>query len=446
MTRQANILSFDKVKASEASTRTARISRRESESHTSFSLPARHGLRDESRGQDASLSGASWTGARHTTQRVSHDKIAGNATSRRVAARIQDNQRNARASYITRESAVGLPARDLASRSGSGDRYAAALGESDRSYPSREHSSQTSHSARIPTGVTESQRDGTSRRSSRSFGERSISALPSAYHTRTARNEPIELKKSSRNSRVISPARRPLATPVSQESSEEENIRLSYAREKAQRAQNKTLAQEVRKRFRSAKAERAFAKTVGAHEGASSAQAASQGETSRAAMYEMRMGATHRKSARMQNENQRSDQRRFSGVSIASMPQVATRVLAVLVVTVFAVALLYPSCASYYQEVRQLQQLQAEYDAIESYNAQMQASIDYLNTDEGIEDYARSELGWIRADEKTATVDGVEVTSSDTTDDIRHLVSEESVSAPDTWYSGVLDMLLGYRG
>ena len=38
----------------------------------------------------------------------------------------------------------------------------------------------------------------------------------------------------------------------------------------------------------------------------------------------------------------------------------------------------------------------------------MQSQIDYLNTDEGLEEYARSELGWIRQDEHMATVEGVE--------------------------------------
>ena len=56
----------------------------------------------------------------------------------------------------------------------------------------------------------------------------------------------------------------------------------------------------LQKRFRSAKAERQFDQTIGARERKAQADA-EQAQASRAAVYEMRMGATHRKSARMQN-------------------------------------------------------------------------------------------------------------------------------------------------
>ena len=80
----------------------------------------------------------------------------------------------------------------------------------------------------------------------------------------------------------------------------------------------------------------------------------------------------------------------------------------------------------------------------------MQSQIDYLNTDEGMEEYIRSELGWIRSDEHMMTVEGLSPSAqsqsaSDTSSELS-TVPTDNVKAPDTWYSGVLDTLFGYQG
>ena len=107
--------------------------------------------------------------------------------------------------------------------------------------------------------------------------------------------------------------------------------------------------------------------------------------------------------------------------------------------------MLYPSCQNYYNETRQLQQLQAEYDALQEYNTQMQNQVDYLNTDAGIEDYARSELGWIRPGEHVVSVEGVTSSTDSTRSNSRvYSIPAGSVAAPDTWYSGILDVIFGY--
>ena len=214
------------------------------------------------------------------------------------------------------------------------------------------------------------------------------------------------------------------------------------------RAEKESALQKLQKRFRSAKADREFDRTIGAQERKAQAnQRAQQG--SRAAVYEMRMGSTHRKSARMQDEGKEKGSHGFSlPFSLpfnGSLSVVATRGVVAVAVLALTMFMLYPPCQSYYNETRQLQQLQAEYDALTAYNAQMQSQIDYLNTDEGLEDYARSELGWIREDEQVVTVEGVQssVDGSPQTNDTSSPLNEE-VPAPDTWYSGVLDVFFGY--
>lgn len=201
----------------------------------------------------------------------------------------------------------------------------------------------------------------------------------------------------------------------------------------------------LQKKFRSAKAERAFDRTIGARERSQDAE-----QTSRAAVYDMRMGQSQRRSARLQASDKDKGafgfSLPFSLPGSLSLSMRAARALAVVMVLAFTVFTLYPPCASYYNETRQLQQLQAEYDELSSYNQETQSRIDYLNTDAGIEDYARSELGWIRSDEQMATVEGVEPSDTTATSGgtIRYPAASSSIKAPDTWYSGILDVVFGY--
>ncbi len=206
----------------------------------------------------------------------------------------------------------------------------------------------------------------------------------------------------------------------------------------------KGLLATARKKFRSAKAEREFDRTVGARERAAAQREQAQG--SRAAVYDMRMGATHRKSARMAEEEgakRRGASLPFSfGRSISAW---GMRCVACAAAAVLAVVMLYPSCQNLYNETRSLQQLEAEYDALQDYNSKVQAQVDYLSSDEGIEDYARSELGWVRPDEHVVTVEGVTSTEDSTHSGQRlYAITSGSIKAPDTWYSGFLDVLFGY--
>ena len=209
-----------------------------------------------------------------------------------------------------------------------------------------------------------------------------------------------------------------------------------------------SLIGSLKKKFRSAKADRQFDRTVGARERAE-AQRRQQGEASRAAVYDMRMGATQRRSSRMAEESKKKGPSLSLPFGIplaipAHVPQWAMRIAAGAAVFALAAVVLFPGCQNYYNETRQLQQLQAEYDALESYNAKMQTQVDYLNTDEGLEDYARSELGWVRSDEKVVNVEGVTSTGNGRNTERLYAITSGSIKAPDTWYSGVLDVIFGY--
>lgn len=216
----------------------------------------------------------------------------------------------------------------------------------------------------------------------------------------------------------------------------------SYRRDRSAVQEKQNIFQQAQKRFRSAKADRAFEKTIGRREAKAQTE-----QGSRAALYEMRMGSTHRKSARMQDEGaKRGFSFPFAIPFGGSLSAAATRGIVVAAVAVFTVFMLYPSFQNYYIETRQLQQLQAEYAALTDYNSQMQSQIDYLNTDAGLEDYARSELGWVRENEHVVTVEGVQSSTNTTSQSNTKNVGvlSEKVPTPDTWYSGALDVLFGY--
>lgn len=216
----------------------------------------------------------------------------------------------------------------------------------------------------------------------------------------------------------------------------------SYRRDRSAVQEKQNIFQQAQKRFRSAKADRAFEKTIGRREAKAQTE-----QGSRAALYEMRMGSTHRKSARMQDEGaKRGFSLPFAIPFGGSLSAAATRGIVVAAVAVFTVFMLYPSFQNYYIETRQLQQLQAEYAALTDYNSQMQSQIDYLNTDAGLEDYARSELGWVRENEHVVTVEGVQSSTNTTSQSNTKNVGvlSEKVPTPDTWYSGALDVLFGY--
>ena len=148
--------------------------------------------------------------------------------------------------------------------------------------------------------------------------------------------------------------------------------------------------QDVRKKMRSMKAERAFNKTVASKNDTSSSQAS---QTSRAAVYEMRMGRVHKRSSRMQDSASQSAKKHSFSLSFVmdfiTRSRFVSRFAIVLCGIVFATVLIYQPLAQYYGETRQLQQLEAEYSAIESQNEALRSEISYLSTDEGLEEYAR---------------------------------------------------------
>lgn len=201
-------------------------------------------------------------------------------------------------------------------------------------------------------------------------------------------------------------------------------------------------------RVRSAKAERQFNKTFGSDEPVKPGPE----QTSRAAVYEMKMGKSHKRSTRMQN-NASSKKKRgllsrfFSLFAFLDprSPRFSSQALIACATVVLAVVMLYNPVANYYQEVRSQQQLEAEYAVVADYYSDLKSEVEYLNTKEGLEEYVREELGWVKGGEKVSSVDGLEPRDATVKQGSITADLSNAVPTPVTWYSPVLDVIFGYN-
>lgn len=163
----------------------------------------------------------------------------------------------------------------------------------------------------------------------------------------------------------------------------------------------------------------------------------------RAAVYKGEMGSSHRRSSRMQQKG--------SGVSgrvkmlEAKAPFFTRAPFIVTCATVLCLGLgatfLYGPAQQLYQDIRERDRLAAEYEAVTERNAAIEASVDALSTEAGIEDAARTQLGWVHEGEHAVSVSGLD--EKDEASEFRGNIVSEDITAPDTWYSDLLDPLFG---
>lgn len=217
---------------------------------------------------------------------------------------------------------------------------------------------------------------------------------------------------------------------------------------------------QAKRAFTKKRADQAFDKAYG--EGVTGATAAAaQAGGPRAAVYKTQMGASHKRAAKIQ---QKAHGARGAGAGAAAggrasdtfgkigavfakivdgkAPAMLVRAGVVCACCLVMCVSLYAPAQTYYQQVRERDRLTAEYAAISDRNDYLQSSVDYLQTDQGVEDKARSDFGLVQDGESTAAVVGVEAEDSSI---FVANVAADSVPAPDTWYSGVLDAFFAYQ-
>ncbi|MBR2789379.1 MAG: septum formation initiator family protein, partial [Eggerthellaceae bacterium] len=103
---------------------------------------------------------------------------------------------------------------------------------------------------------------------------------------------------------------------------------------------------------------------------------------------------------------------------------------------------LYPTARTYYQAAREHDRLQAELTAVIQRNAKMAQKIDVLQTDEGIIQEAREQLGWVERGEYAVIVYG---TGKEPEPDVDADIVSGTIKPPVTWYSPVLDIIFGVK-
>ena len=215
----------------------------------------------------------------------------------------------------------------------------------------------------------------------------------------------------------------------------------------ARASKTKADAREQRRRERAkTRAEKLFHKQYDSEQAAP----AQQEGAPRAALYEGRMGASHRKSARMQRASAALPQTAkinpagwFSGLNVSARSlRFGTAILCVILVGVF----LYAPAQQYYQSVREHDRLAAEYAVIEQRNEALTEQNAALASNAGMEDAVRQRYGYVVGGDETAIVSGLSDHATDTSrdsDGIEANVLASSVKAPEEWYTPYLDAFFG---
>ena len=264
--------------------------------------------------------------------------------------------------------------------------------------------------------------------------------------TETSRESRRQTARSSWASRTAQDSRSGRSSQSQKSSTREERRQKTPARDERKQ---KSAAREERKRQRTkARADKMFDRQVAISQ--SRDHAAEPEGAPRAALYEGKMGSTHRKSARMQRVSEAGPVSAkinpagwFSNIPLSPRTlKVATAVLCVALVAVF----LYVPAQQYYQAQREHDRLVAEYSIVEERNNAIDFENDSLASNAGMEDAVREKYGYIKTGEETAVVTGL---SEDTLEDIHGAsdvegnVLSSSVKAPEEWYTPFLDAFFG---
>ena len=115
-------------------------------------------------------------------------------------------------------------------------------------------------------------------------------------------------------------------------------------------------------------------------------------------------------------------------------------VLGVVVLLGFALWSCYPVAKQQYIATREKQRLELELAAVKARNTELQKEIDRLGTSEGIEDYARHDLGWVKKGESSVIVEGLKDNENASTG-VDWRVSASDIELPSTSWTRFLDMI-----
>lgn len=268
--------------------------------------------------------------------------------------------------------------------------------------------------------------------------------------TRDSSHRPSHSRVEGRRGRSSDSSLRDLDTAVSPEETDAEDSQEPVA---------SRSRRDLRRRQRTkAKAEKMFTRQF---EGKG---ADSSGDGSpRAALYKGKMGASHRKAARMQGSAPRKALSHLPGLpslpnaseakeqaaqalNLSSLTPRSLKLITAGLCLVLICVFLYAPAQQYYHAQREYARLTAEYETIEARNDALNVQNDILTSDAGMEDAVRQKYGYVKDGEDMAIVTGLSEDATDTSRDSEHIeanVLSSSVKAPEEWYTPLLDALFG---
>ena len=165
----------------------------------------------------------------------------------------------------------------------------------------------------------------------------------------------------------------------------------------------------------------------------------------RAALYKAEMGRQHKRMTQMQQSaySKNSSQKNiFASSGLRRSPKLIASLMVVGCLLLSGI-FLYPVAKQYYLTVRHYDQLEAEFIAVQNHNQTIKDQVDALSTDEGIEDLARKEFGWVKEGEQGGTVSGLENDTSQMSN--TQNTSAGKVEAPQAWYTAFFDVIFGVK-
>jgi len=120
--------------------------------------------------------------------------------------------------------------------------------------------------------------------------------------------------------------------------------------------------------------------------------------------------------------------------------------LVVMAIVALFIGAYYPVARVQYRETRERTRLQIELDAIRARNARLSTEVARLRTPEGVEDYARLQLGMVKKGEhQVVVVDGTEATHTLIAQGAPRIDSQEAVKPPVGPWTAFLDAVFGVQ-
>lgn len=173
----------------------------------------------------------------------------------------------------------------------------------------------------------------------------------------------------------------------------------------------------------------------------------------RAAVYTGKLGKKSKKAIKIQANNSQSGSldkaskfakknTKSNTLEKISSVNIFAKVGIFMVATIVLVCIFcYQPAKICYTQIRNTEKAEAELALVQARSEKLSANVSALKTDEGIEDKAKDDYGYVKQGEGAAHVSGIETQDSTK---LLEYVDSNKVTAPDTAISKILDPIFGY--